>query len=64
MALDVLHRRSEYDELRANPLPFIVREDREGRPRREFIDFKTTTGGNRFNQVPSDQVPSTKEENA
>ena len=64
MALDVLHRRSEYDELRANPLPFIVREDRESRPRREFIDFKTTTGGNRFNQVPSDQVPSTKEENA
>ena len=64
MALDVLHRRLEYDELRANPLPFIVREDREGRPRREFIDFKTTTGGNRFNQVPSDQVPSTKEENA
>ncbi len=49
MALDVLRQREEYDELTANPLPFIVREDREGRPRREFIDFKTTTGGNRFN---------------
>ena len=49
MALDVLRARSEYDELRKNPLPFIVREDREGRPRREFMDFKTTTGGNRFN---------------
>ena len=48
MALDVLRARSEYDELRKNPLPFIVREDREGRPRREFMDFKTTTGGNRF----------------
>ena len=32
-----------------NPLPFIVRGDGEGKPRREFIDFKTTTGGNRFN---------------
>ena len=49
MALDVLHTRAEYDKLRANPLPFIEREDKEGRPRREFIDFKTTTGGNRFN---------------
>ncbi|MBR1877791.1 MAG: 4-hydroxythreonine-4-phosphate dehydrogenase PdxA [Paludibacteraceae bacterium] len=42
MAIDVLKARAEYDELRANPLPFIEREDREGRPRREFIDFKTT----------------------
>ena len=58
MAIDVLKARAEYDELRANPLPFIEREDKEGRPRREFIDFKTTTGGNRFNQVLSDQVPS------
>ena len=49
MALDVLRTRAEYDKLRANPLPFIEREDKEGRPRREFIDFKTTTGGNRFN---------------
>ena len=48
MALDILHTRSEYDELRADPLPFIVRADSEGKPRREFIDFKTTTGGNRF----------------
>ena len=48
MAIDVLRARTEYDELRRDPLPFIVREDREGRPRREFIDFKTTTGGNRF----------------
>lgn len=48
MAIDVLHARAEYDTLRANPLPFIEREDKEGRPRREFIDFKTTTGGNRF----------------
>ena len=49
MALDVLHARMENDELRRNPLPFIERDDKEGRPRREFIDFKTTTGGNRFN---------------
>ena len=42
MAIDVLRQRAEYDELTANPLPFIVREDKEGRPRREFIDFKTT----------------------
>ena len=42
MAIDVLRQRVEYDELTADPLPFIVREDREGRPRREFIDFKTT----------------------
>ena len=48
MAIDILKARSEYDELRANPLPFIEREDKEGRPRREFIDFKTTTGGNKF----------------
>lgn len=48
MALDVLRQRKEYDELRANPLPFIERTDIEGKPRREFIDFKTTTGGNRF----------------
>ena len=42
MAIDVLRQREEYDELTADPLPFIVREDKEGRPRREFIDFKTT----------------------
>ena len=48
MALDVFRQREEYDELRANPLPFIERADGEGKPRREFIDFKTTTGGNRF----------------
>ena len=48
MAVDVLKQRAEYDELRANPLPFIERADGEGKPRREFIDFKTTTGGNRF----------------
>ncbi len=70
MALDVLRQRTEYDELCANPLPFIERDDKEGKPRREFIDFKTTTGGNRFNHISSDQVPSdqvsstTKEQNA
>lgn len=42
MAIDVLRKRGEYDELRANPLPFIERNDGEGKPRREFIDFKTT----------------------
>lgn len=42
MALDILRTRREYDALRANPLPFIEREDKEGKPRREFIDFKTT----------------------
>ena len=41
-AIDVLRKRAEYDELRSNPLPFIVRNDGEGKPRREFIDFKTT----------------------
>jgi len=49
MAVDVLRQRNEYDELTANPLPFIERADGDGKPRREFIDFKTTTGGNRFN---------------
>jgi 4-hydroxythreonine-4-phosphate dehydrogenase len=53
MALDVMKQRAEYDELRANPLPFIERADGEGKPRREFIDFKTTTGGNRFNNGQS-----------
>ena len=42
MAIDVLRQRNEYDKLTANPLPFIVRTDYEGKPRREFIDFKTT----------------------
>ena len=42
MAVDVIRQRAEYDELRANPLPFIERADNEGKPRREFIDFKTT----------------------
>ena len=42
MAVDVLRQRAEYDALTANPLPFIERDDKEGRPRREFIDFKTT----------------------
>jgi 4-hydroxythreonine-4-phosphate dehydrogenase len=50
MAVDVLRQRAEYDELTANPLPFIERADSEGKPRREFIDFKTTTGGNRFDR--------------
>jgi len=40
--VDVLRARTEYDELRANPLPFIERAESEGKPRREFIDFKTT----------------------
>ena len=53
MAIDVLRQRASYDELTANPLPFIEREDKEGKPRREFIDFKTTTGGNRFDK-PAD----------
>lgn len=48
MAVDVLRQRELYDDLTANPLPFIERADGEGKPRREFIDFKTTTGGNRF----------------
>ena len=58
MAIDVLRQREEYDELTADPLPFIVREDREGKPRREFIDFKTTTGGNRFDRIQSTDQPS------
>ncbi len=53
MAIDVLRQRASYDELTANLLPFIEREDKEGKPRREFIDFKTTTGGNRFDK-PAD----------
>ena len=42
MALDIIKARAAYDEHTANPLPFIEREDKEGKPRREFIDFKTT----------------------
>lgn len=42
MAIDILRAREEYDELTADPLPFIEKDDKEGRPRREFIDFKTT----------------------
>ena len=42
MALDIIKARASYDEHTANPLPFIEREDKEGKPRREFIDFKTT----------------------
>lgn len=42
MAIDVLRQRAEYDELTADPLPFIERNEGEGKPRREFIDFKTT----------------------
>ena len=64
MAIDVLRTRSEYDELRKNPLPFIVREDREGRPRREFMDFKTTTGGNRFGTQDNGQRTIDKNESA
>ena len=58
MAIDVLRQREQYDELTENPLPFIVREDREGKPRREFIDFKTTTGGNRFNEPDNTDRPT------
>ena len=42
MAIDVLRQRAEYDALTADPLPFIERNEGEGKPRREFIDFKTT----------------------
>ena len=42
MAIDVIRQRAQYDELTADPLPFIERADGEGKPRREFIDFKTT----------------------
>lgn len=42
MAIDVLRQREQYDDLTVDPLPFIERDDKEGRPRREFIDFKTT----------------------
>ena len=61
MALDIFRARNEYDELRANPLPFIVRDDKEGRPRREFIDFKTTTGGNRFNNNQTTDTNTTED---
>ena len=50
MALDVLRERAEYDENTANPLPFIERADTEGKPRREFIDFKTTRYNENQNQ--------------
>ena len=63
MALDVLRTRAEYDALRANPLPFIERADSEGKPRREFIDFKTTTGGNRFNGANGDAAKPLNDEN-
>ena len=42
MAIDVLRQRAEYDALTVDPLPFIERNEGEGKPRREFIDFKTT----------------------
>ena len=42
MAIDLIRARAEHDALRANPLPFIERVESEGKPRREFIDFKTT----------------------
>ncbi|MBR0195833.1 MAG: 4-hydroxythreonine-4-phosphate dehydrogenase PdxA [Paludibacteraceae bacterium] len=42
MAIDVLRQREQYDAMTANPLPFIERADGEGKPRREFMDFKTT----------------------
>ena len=42
MAVDILRQRTEYDALNADPLPFIERNEGEGKPRREFIDFKTT----------------------
>ena len=64
MALDVLRQRKEYDELTANPLPFIERTDIEGKPRREFIDFKTTTGGNRFGTMDDGQRTMDKNEPA
>lgn len=44
MAIDLLHTRALNKELKKNPLPFIPSEEREDRrPRREFVDFKTTT---------------------
>lgn len=43
MAIDLLHTRASNKELKKNPLPFTPHEEREDhRPRREFIDFKTT----------------------
>lgn len=56
MAIDVLHQRAEYDVLRANPLPFIERTEGEGKPRREFIDFKTTKyNDNKEQQIYDEQ---------
>jgi 4-hydroxythreonine-4-phosphate dehydrogenase len=62
MAIDVLRQRAQYDELTANPLPFIERAEGEGKPRREFIDFKTTTGGNRFGTMDNGQRTIDKNE--
>lgn len=42
-AIDILHTRALNADLSANPLPFTPREEHEDRrPRREFMDFKTT----------------------
>ena len=42
-AIDILHTRKQNAELIQDPLPFTPREEREDRrPRREFMDFKTT----------------------
>ena len=42
-AIDILHTRKQNAELTQDPLPFTLREEREDRrPRREFMDFKTT----------------------
>lgn len=43
MAIDILHTRAQNKELKKNPLPFEPHEEHEDRrPRREFVDFKTT----------------------
>ncbi len=44
MAIDILRTRAQNKELKKNPLPFESHEEHEDRrPRREFVDFKTTT---------------------
>ena len=59
MAIDVLRQRAQYDELTADPLPFIERTDVEGRPRREFIDFKTTVAKSESTDRYADRTQNT-----
>ena len=61
-AIDIWHTRQTNAELAENPLPFIPREDREERrPRREFIDFKTTVAAQQEEPANKQEEPADKQ---